>query len=42
MLMIEHPSLAKVLKTAFSAVWERGITFDEAYDRFVVRQKKTA
>jgi sugar-specific transcriptional regulator TrmB len=30
MLVVEHPSLAKVLKIAFMRVWEQGMTFDEA------------
>jgi hypothetical protein len=30
MMVVEHPSLATVLKTAFEAYWASGITFDEA------------
>jgi sugar-specific transcriptional regulator TrmB len=30
MLVVEHPSLAQVLKIAFMHVWEEGRTFDEA------------
>jgi HTH-type transcriptional regulator, sugar sensing transcriptional regulator len=41
-MVVEHPSLAGVLKTAFNAVWEQGLTFDEGYDEFVTRQRKTA
>jgi len=41
-VVIEHPSLAKVLKIAFDAVWERGLTFDEAYDALVGPKAKTA
>ena len=40
-VVIEHPSLAKVLKIAFDAVWERGLTFDEAYGR-LGQEAKTA
>ena len=29
-MVVEHPSLAKVLKIAFEAVWSEGLTFDEA------------
>ncbi len=29
-MVVEHPSLAPVLKTAFEAYWERGISFEEA------------
>ena len=42
MLVIEHPSLAKILKTAFMAYWDDGLTFDQAYDRLVTRRAKTA
>ena len=41
-VVVEHPSLAQVLKIAFSTVWENGLTFDEAYDRLVRRRAKTA
>jgi len=30
MMVVEHPQLAKVLKIAFRAVWDQGLTFDEA------------
>jgi len=30
MLVVDHPSLACVLKIAFTALWDRGLTFDEA------------
>jgi sugar-specific transcriptional regulator TrmB len=33
MMVVEHPSLAKVLKTAFNAYWDRGLTFDDAARR---------
>jgi sugar-specific transcriptional regulator TrmB len=42
MVVVEHPSLAKVLKVAFETIWSQGLTFDEAYDRLVTRQVKTA
>jgi HTH-type transcriptional regulator, sugar sensing transcriptional regulator len=41
-VVIEHPSLAKVLKIAFSAIWNDAWTFDEAHERFVTMRKKTA
>ena len=41
-VVVEHPSLAAVLKTAFDATWEQGLTFDQAYDRLVARRKQTA
>ena len=42
LLVVEHPSLAKILKTAFMATWNDGLTFDEAYDRLVTRRAKSA
>jgi sugar-specific transcriptional regulator TrmB len=33
-MVVEHPSLARVLKTAFNAYWEQGLTFDQAYEQF--------
>ena len=30
MMVVEHPSLAMVLKTAFDAYWKQGISFEEA------------
>ncbi len=41
-VVIEHPSLAQVLKIAFDAVWARGLTFDEASARFSPAQAQTA
>lgn len=41
-VVVEHPSLAQVLKIAFDTVWERGLTFDQAYDRHVTRRTRTA
>jgi len=32
-VVVEHPSLATVLKQAFNAYWDRGLTLDEAYRR---------
>ena len=42
MLVIEHRSLAKILKVAFLAFWNEGLTFDEAYDLLVTQRKKSA
>jgi HTH-type transcriptional regulator, sugar sensing transcriptional regulator len=42
MVVVEHPSLAKVLKVAFETIWSQGLTFEQAYDRLVTRQVKTA
>jgi sugar-specific transcriptional regulator TrmB len=42
MVVVGHPSLASVLTLAFDAVWERGLTFDQAYDRLVRREAQSA
>jgi HTH-type transcriptional regulator, sugar sensing transcriptional regulator len=42
MVVVEHPSLAKILKVAFETIWNGGLTFEQAYDRLVTRQVKTA
>jgi hypothetical protein len=31
-----------VLKVAFETIWSQGLTFEQAYDRLVTRQVKTA
>jgi hypothetical protein len=31
LLVIEHPSLAQMLKIGFDAVWDEGETFEEAF-----------
>jgi sugar-specific transcriptional regulator TrmB len=41
-VVVEHPDLAKVLKTSFEATWQTGLTFDQAYDKFVTRRTQTA
>jgi sugar-specific transcriptional regulator TrmB len=41
-VVVEHPSLAHVLKTAFDAIWNSGLTFEQAYDRLVNRRAQTA
>jgi sugar-specific transcriptional regulator TrmB len=41
-MVVEHPQLASVLKTAFDAVWAGGLTFDQAYDRLVTRKTQSA
>jgi sugar-specific transcriptional regulator TrmB len=41
-VVVEHQSLAKVLKTAFNAIWESGLTFDQAHDLLVARNAATA
>jgi sugar-specific transcriptional regulator TrmB len=39
MIVVDHPSLARLLKIAFEAVWETGLTFDEASERFSAERK---
>jgi sugar-specific transcriptional regulator TrmB len=41
-VVVEHQSLAKVLKTAFDAIWETGLTFDQANDLLTTRRAATA
>ena len=42
MMVVEHPSLAKVLKIAFNAVWEQGLTFEQAHERFATLRAASA
>lgn len=39
---VEHQSLAKVLKTAFNAIWDTGLTLEQAKEAAAAEQKKTA
>jgi sugar-specific transcriptional regulator TrmB len=41
-VVVEHQSLAKVLKTAFNAIWDTGLTFEQAHDLLVARKAATA
>ena len=41
-VVVEHSSLARVLKTAFDAIWASGLTFAQAYDKLVTRSVQTA
>jgi len=41
-VVVEHASLAGVLKTAFDAIWAGGLTFAQAYDKLVTRSVQTA
>jgi HTH-type transcriptional regulator, sugar sensing transcriptional regulator len=40
-VVVEHQSLAKVLKTAFDAIWASGLSFDQAYD-LLIKSKEAA
>jgi len=37
---VEHQSLAKVLKTAFEAIWDTGLTFEQAREAAAKREQK--
>lgn len=41
-MVVEHPSLASVLKTSFEATWERGLTMAQAEKRLAARQRRSA
>jgi sugar-specific transcriptional regulator TrmB len=41
-MVVEHPSLAGILKIAFDAVWDRGLTLGEAHRRLVAPRAQTA
>jgi hypothetical protein len=41
-MVVEHAALATVLKVAFNTVWDGGLTFDEAHDRFVKQRLQSA
>ncbi len=43
-VVVEHQSLAKVLKTAFNAIWDSGLSFDQANELLTARKEaaKTA
>ncbi|HEY5520609.1 MAG TPA: helix-turn-helix domain-containing protein [Candidatus Limnocylindrales bacterium] len=43
-VVVEHQSLAKVLKTAFDAIWDSGLSFDQASELLAARKEvaKTA
>jgi sugar-specific transcriptional regulator TrmB len=41
-VVVEHQSLAKVLKTAFDAIWDTGLTFDQADDLVMKSREQPA
>jgi sugar-specific transcriptional regulator TrmB len=41
-VVVEHQSLAKVLKTAFDAIWASGLTFDQAYELLIAPTHQAA
>ena len=42
LLVIEHPSLAQILKIAFGAVWASGLTFEQARQRMNAQEARSA
>ena len=42
MMVVEHPALAGTLKLAFNAVWDAGLTFDQAMALLANRQRQSA
>ncbi|MDQ3938041.1 MAG: TrmB family transcriptional regulator [Chloroflexota bacterium] len=41
-VVVDHTSLAKVLKTAFDAIWNTGLTFQQAYEQLVRPKRQSA
>jgi sugar-specific transcriptional regulator TrmB len=41
-MVVEHPSLASVLKTSFEATWARGLTLTQAEASIAARQRRSA
>ena len=41
-VVVEHPQLAQILKIAFSAVWNSGLTLEQASNRFARQRTATA
>jgi HTH-type transcriptional regulator, sugar sensing transcriptional regulator len=41
-VVVDHSSLAKVLKSAFDAIWNTGLTFQQAYDQLVRPKTQSA
>lgn len=41
-MVVEHPSLATILKTAFEATWARGLTIDEAERQYSASRARSA
>jgi len=41
-MVVEHPSLATVLKTSFESTWANGLTMEQAAASYAARQRKSA
>ena len=42
LMVVEHPSLASVLKTAFETYWQRGLSLEQAESTLAVRRRRSA
>jgi sugar-specific transcriptional regulator TrmB len=41
-MVVEHPSLAQVLKTSFDATWDRGLSLEQAEQRIAAERRRSA
>jgi len=41
-MVVEHPSLAQILKTSFESTWAKGLTIEQAAAAYATRQRKSA
>jgi sugar-specific transcriptional regulator TrmB len=41
-MVVEHPSLATILKTSFESTWANGLTIEQAAAKYAARQRKSA
>jgi sugar-specific transcriptional regulator TrmB len=41
-MVVEHPSLAQVLKTSFESTWAQGLTIEQAAAAYAARQRRSA
>ena len=41
-MVVEHPSLASVLKAAFEAYWAQGLTLEDAERSIAARSRRSA
>jgi len=41
-MVVEHPALAKTLKMAFGSMWDRGLTYEQAYNASVRQRAQSA
>ncbi len=41
-MVVEHPSLAQILKTSFESTWAKGLSIEEAAASYAARQRRSA